>query len=320
MLVTKSGESCLHEGTQLLCTIADSTIGNMCERIRSGDITMKELDGIADDVRRKRMKKLYLAVGEKGVEEALQQRVDEGRAFNRHRETLGLICSSVTDVTVEGMLYACFILLSMCYILFFFPGLVDLKRQLEANYDSCPINTLCTADGSSRFIYHRFQSAKPLEPIRMPFDFMQRLCQNDLFHRVWSNATRKAARRKDELTIQDIVDEIWRPAFKECEGTILGGMRDGSIKLQAVDSYFRCYANIETIEGHLYGLYKGVELCYGRTPSQTCPPWIHEAVDRIHEYWTLSDYAAAAETVLELKDKLNLTGDFQVMTTIAKKV
>lgn len=78
---------------------------------------MKELDGIADDLRMKRMKKLYLAVGEERVEEALQQRLNEARAFNRHRETLGLICSSVVDVTVEGILYACFILLFLCYIL-----------------------------------------------------------------------------------------------------------------------------------------------------------------------------------------------------------
>ena len=213
-------------------------------------------------------------------------------------------------------LYYCFCVTFSSYV----SGLADLKRQLEANYDSCPINTLCTADGSSRFIYHCFQPAKPLEPIRMPFDFMQRLHQNDLFHRVWSNATRKAARRRDDLTIQDIVDEIWRPAFKECEGTILGGMRDGSIKLQAVDSYFRCYTNIEAIEGHLHRLYNGVELCYGRAPSQTCPPWIHIAVHRVYEYWTLSDYAAAAKKILELKDKLKLTGDFQAVATIAEKV
>ena len=206
------------------------------------------------------------------------------------------------------MLYTCY-----------YPGLDRLKRELKSDYDSCPINTLCTADGPSRFIYHRFHSAKPLEPIRMYFDFMGRMYKNDLFHRVWNDATKEAARKKDELTIQDIVDEIWRPAFKECEGTILEGLRNGSIKLQMVDNYFKCYTT-ETIESHLHRLFCGVELCHRRDPPQTCPPWIHMAVHRIHEYWTLSDYAAAAETILELKDKLKLTGDFHVITTIAKEV
>ena len=214
-----------------------------------------------------------------------------------------------------GNIYYCFSIVTCI-----FPGLDRLKRQLKADYDNCSVKTLCTADGPSKFIYHRFHSAKPLEPIRMLFDFMERLYQNDLFHRVWSNATRKVTRRKDELTIQDIVDEIWRPAFKECDGTILGGLRNGSIKLQAVDNYFRCYLEIETIENHLHRLYNGVELCYRRNPTQTCPKWIHKAVGRIHKYWTLSDYAEAAETILELKDRLKLTGDFHVMTTIAEKV
>jgi hypothetical protein len=154
----------------------------------------------------------------------------------------------------------------------------------------------------------------------MCFDFMERRYENDLFHRVWNDATRKASRRKDELTIHDIVDEIWRPAFKECEETILEGLRDESIDLQVVDSYFKCYNNIETIKSHLHRLFCGVELCHGRNPPQTCPPWISAAVHRVHDYWTLSDYAAAAETILDLKDKLKLTGDFHVITTIAKKV
>ena len=195
-----------------------------------------------------------------------------------------------------------------------------MKTLLKADYDSHPINRLCTADGPSKFVYHGFVSAKPLEPIRMRFDFMARRYSNDLFHRVWYSCTKKAAQKKHELTIEDIVDVIWRPALKECESTILDGLRDGSIKLQAVDSYFRRYDNIETVETHLHQLHKGVELCYGRSPSPKCPQWIHNAVSRIHQYWTLGQYAAAARTVLELKEKLKLTGDFHEMYTIAEQV
>ena len=104
MLVSKSGESCLHDGTALMCTIADSTVSNMSRRVRSGDITMKELDRISDDVRRKRINRLCSAIGEKGIEEALDEKLHEARAFNRHRETLGLICDSVTDVRVQGII------------------------------------------------------------------------------------------------------------------------------------------------------------------------------------------------------------------------
>ena len=116
MLVSKSGESCLHEGTALMCTIADSTISNMSKKVQSGDITMKELDRISDDIRM-RIKKLCSAIGEKGIEEALKEKLSEARAFNRHRETLGLICDSVTDVHVQGTVYLFILLLYRCYTL-----------------------------------------------------------------------------------------------------------------------------------------------------------------------------------------------------------
>ena len=195
-----------------------------------------------------------------------------------------------------------------------------MKAELKTDYDNAPINQLCKADGPNNFLILRFQSAKPLDPIRNLFDYMARLHHNDLFHRVWSNAVRKAAQKKHEISIEDIVNEIWRPAFKECEMTILGGLRDGSMKLQSVDSYFKQYKNSETIENHLYQLYKGVEYCYSRTPPQSCPPWIRSAVGRINQYWTLGQYAEAAKTILELKVKLGLTGDFYEISTIAEQV
>ena len=85
-----------------MCTIADSTVSSMSERVRSGKITMKELDRISDDIRRKRIKKLCLAIGEMGIEESMDEKLNESMSFNRHRETLGLICDSITDVHVQG--------------------------------------------------------------------------------------------------------------------------------------------------------------------------------------------------------------------------
>jgi hypothetical protein len=85
-----------------MCTIADSVVSSMSERVRSGNITMKELKKISDDTRKKQIKKLCSAIGEIGIEEALNEKLREARAFNRHRETLGHICDSVTGVHVQG--------------------------------------------------------------------------------------------------------------------------------------------------------------------------------------------------------------------------
>ncbi len=101
-----------------MCTIADSVVSNMSEKIQSGDITMKELDRISDDIRKKRMKKLCSAIGEMGIEEALDKKVNEARAFNRHRETLGHICDCVTDVHVQGTLLIAILTVDIIHLLF----------------------------------------------------------------------------------------------------------------------------------------------------------------------------------------------------------
>ena len=82
--------------------MADSTISNMCERIRAGDVTMKELDRIAIPARRKQVTKLCSAAGEYGIDEAVEQKLNEAKAFNRHKETLGLICDHIFNIHVKG--------------------------------------------------------------------------------------------------------------------------------------------------------------------------------------------------------------------------
>ena len=92
------------------------------------------------------------------------------------------------------------------------------------------------------------------------------------------------------------------------------------MKLQEVDDRFHGYDSPSVIQSHLEKLHKGVELCCNRVPPVRCPPWIRSAVERMQQYWTLSRYAKAAETVLELKRKLGLTGEFSLMETIARQV
>lgn len=102
-LVSKSGQPCLHERTMILCALADSTIGATCRSIRTGDISMKELDGIAIPARVRLLEKLCSAAGEDGIQEAVNEKLDAANAFNRHRETLGLICSHIVGVHVKGV-------------------------------------------------------------------------------------------------------------------------------------------------------------------------------------------------------------------------
>jgi hypothetical protein len=129
-----------------------------------------------------------------------------------------------------------------------------------------------------------------------------------------------ASKANPELSILDIVTKIWEPAFGEC-CRILESLKDRTMKLREIDDRFKGYNDPGKIMGHLENLYKGVELCFGRSqPSASRPGWIRSAVESMQQYWTLSRYAKAAKTILELKMKLELTGDFSIMETIATQV
>jgi hypothetical protein len=198
---------------------------------------------------------------------------------------------------------------------------MELVRELDQDFESKPIKSLCVSIGPSHFENCCFQTANPLDPIKVKYDFIVRHYQNDFFHRIWERMAIRAAKASAaELTIPDIVTRIWNPAFEEC-CKILDSLNNCSITLREVDDRFlRFNNNTSTLKFHLEQLHKGVEVCHDRQPPPRCPPWIDTAVECMQQYWTLSRYAKAAKTVLKLRDELMLTGDFTLMETIAKKV
>ena len=181
------------------------------------------------------------------------------------------------------------------------------------------MKSLCISNGPSQFQNCCFLTADPLDPIKEKYDFMSRCYQNDLFPRIWLQTSHHASKANCELTISDIVTKIWTPAFEEC-CRLLNSLKDCSIKLREVDDRFLRHNNCSKIKFQLEQLHSGVEECLNGKPLAQSPPWIDSAVEHMQQYWTLSRYVKAAQTVLEVRDKLKLTGDFSLMETIAKKV
>ena len=194
-----------------------------------------------------------------------------------------------------------------------------MRDELDQDLDTVKLNSLCVTDGAGKITFLRFKSATPLDSIKAQYDFMSQHYQNDLFHRIWDLTSIRAAREAMELTIQDIVTKIWDPAFEESQ-RILDSLQNNSVKLREVDDRFSSYDDPDVIQSHLYELFKGVEVCCKRKEPQTCPAWIESAVRRMQEYWILSRCAKAAQTVLDLRTRLGLTGEFSLMETIATRV
>ncbi len=192
----------------------------------------------------------------------------------------------------------------------------ELKTEIRRDHKDKPIKDLCAID-NGKVIFTLLQLALPLEDIPTKFDVMFSKYQNKLFEKIWNDHMKKARRKSEsELTIASIKTDIWDPSFHRCR-TLLDSLRDRSIKLSEVDQYFR---EVKDREHQISALCSGVEMCNDGRVTGDCRQWISTAVDMMDQYWSVCQQAKAAKIVMDLKEKLKLSGDFSLIEGIASQV
>lgn len=202
-----------------------------------------------------------------------------------------------------------------------FAGLHDLRREVNADNSRTPINQLCKTE-NQQVVFLCLKSAFPLDEILFKFDTMFRNYSTTLFGEIWKHHMKTAyvtaSQAATALVIDDIKTKIWDPTFVEC-GNLLSTIKNCSIKLIAVDHYFR---RIENRKMQLIRLHNGVLKCSHAEELKTRSniEWIDTAIYLMKEYWSLLDLADAARTIMTLKTKLKLSGDFTLVDSIVKKV
>ena len=194
-----------------------------------------------------------------------------------------------------------------------YAGLSDLKDEIQHDVSAVPMRSLCYSEDN--FATHIevtcFKSAQPLWPILQNFS---RLHGGELFQNIWIAKLMRTSMVC--LTFEDVVNKIWNPVFEEC-AQLVDSIQSRSIQLKYIDHYFGCVGS-KGLLTHFKALFVAMEACHGRVGRS--PAWIHIAVDRMHQYWSLCAQAKAAKVVLELKGKLGLTGDFHVIEGVAGKI
>ena len=127
-----------------------------------------------------------------------------------------------------------------------------------------------------------------------------------------------AGRGNPDLTIGDIVTHVWEPTFLQCQ-QLLDELQSRSIRLSVVDEHFGRYqTRLDDLNRDLTKLCHGVNSCLNNFTAKTT--WIRGVVQLIQQYWSLCRCADAAETFLELKQRLQLRGNFDVVEALAAKV
>lgn len=146
------------------------------------------------------------------------------------------------------------------------------------------------------------------------------------FQELWVQYGKKAqtARKNDEtqkqyLSLSNVVDSVWKPAYKEWIQFVAGVM-DGSLTLGDVDKFFNSYQNRKP--DLMRELVCILNLGQSETSSDTRQPKeiAEQRAAQILQYQQLHQYAKAAGTICEFKEAMGFSGDFKVIEDMRNQV
>jgi hypothetical protein len=196
-------------------------------------------------------------------------------------------------------------------------GVKEAIEELQIDYTNYKINNLCVRKQKSIDVIC-FTVASPLRSFAWKFHVMVKEKNSSLFINTWHDKVRRALTQHPKLNLCEIEKEVWMPTFQHCQ-TLLNQLEHMSIELCDVKHLLESgYA----LERELKALSVGISICSGEQCSgeQCSDRWIPASVNRIREYSKLCDYCAAAKLFLNLRNSLQLKGDFRDVERISAEV
>ena len=140
--------------------------------------------------------------------------------------------------------------------------------------------------------------------------------RNDLFDACWRIHCHSTANLP---SFAEVHLKVCVPVMNECK-QILVTLEQRTMTLEDVEKYFWKFDENE-LYLNLLKLCQGIRECFPSEKSiSDGRNWVHLAVSDIQVYQKISGYMKAAQTVLELRNAMNWTGDFTAVDTLAQQV
>ena len=201
------------------------------------------------------------------------------------------------------------------YQYYIYTGIGEAMNELQKDYTSYNINTLCTRRESYIDVIC-FARAATLQSFAWKFYVMTKQVNSSIFDATWKIVMHQAQTSNPSMNTSDIELHVWTPAFKYCLN-LLEQLYNLTMTLADVDRCFKTFSEKQLVR-ELEALSAGVAKCLKQRNDDG---WIRQCVHRIEEYRKLRGYCDAADSFLELRDSLNLTkGDFRDVERISKEV
>ena len=205
-------------------------------------------------------------------------------------------------------------------IQFFISGLNELNTELGKDIGNLSIGALCTPSSAGTVnVNVTVPAAGPLNPIAQMFFIMTAKYPSSTFRGFWESHLQNEIRIHTSacLTFNLVYDNVWKPSLSLCCKHV-ASCRDQTIQLESIDDLFKSVDLQDNLEYELFNLSQGVSLCDMHCKDNG--EWVQSACTRIRNYWELCTCKEAAAVLLQLKNAIELKGDFQNVDMLHKGV
>ena len=199
---------------------------------------------------------------------------------------------------------------NMLLLIAFAVEAVELSVCLTTNFDECKVNELCFTTGQ-KIVVCCLPKAPPMKLIMGQICIMTHGYKNGIFIEFCNENFNTITSQSSDLVPRDAIQEV----FSQCIDLLNGLNKNYSLSLMPIDQLFKGKP-LHISASNITQLFGRVELCLNTSDFK----WIHGVVERMREFWKLCEFANAALVFLEVRDALNLTGDFQLVDNVAYQV
>lgn len=132
---------------------------------------------------------------------------------------------------------------------------------------------------------------------------------------VWDSKFSEAGAKETPLTYEDVVTQVWEPVIEDCS-SMLEMLKTRKMKLIDIDTQFKeKYADKQELDSNLHLLCKVIHIC-SQNGIVAASEWVEGVSSIIYHYWELCACIESGKALLEVRDRLKLSGDFGTIEKI----
>ena len=144
-----------------------------------------------------------------------------------------------------------------------------------------------------------------------PFAVMMEEYKTVISQNIWNCFVQ----RYSVLPLPEVATKLWTQVFEAIQ-QFIESCYDKSVTLKELDCYLKDIMS-QNLEQEIQTLVKGCNLCLDKTVSTT---WVYQFVMSVNDYRDVCKAQSTAQLILNIKDTLMLTGNFEELNEFESQV